>query len=185
VSQFPKLESRYHKERKDAPEKTSTNNISQFAIKAGLSTEEQGSYKRVLLYATARIRTAETVHTLECPTTGSDGSCDWPPQCFSAFFVTANAELAPTIHDVKHSSYARLPTLTSKFPPKHSSPHVIKISAQCSPPNTTCPNVPLLSSVAHFNNLLYNTLPPSLLCLESSLFLPEGRAGIAWENSGK
>jgi len=45
-----------------------------------------------------------------------------------------------------------------------SSPHVIIISAQCSPPNTTfSPNVPLPSSAAHFNNLLYITLPPSLL----------------------
>jgi hypothetical protein len=31
--------------------KTSTSNISQFVITAGLSTEEQGSYERVLLYA--------------------------------------------------------------------------------------------------------------------------------------
>jgi hypothetical protein len=156
VSQFPTLESGYPEETEDVHTKKSTNNISQFVITAGLSTEEQGSYDRVLLYAehsvllshpkgqaeklckssvrfknltTARIRTVLKLHTFGCPTAGSEGSCDWPTQPFSAFFVTANAELAPKIHDAMHSSYAGLPKLTSKFPPKHSCPHVIKISA--------------------------------------------------------
>jgi hypothetical protein len=39
------------------------------------------------------------MHTFECLTAGSEGSCDWPTQRFSAFFVTANAELALKIHN--------------------------------------------------------------------------------------
>jgi len=71
----------------------------------------------------------------------------------------------------------KAPSTNSKIPartPLSSSPPVIIISA-------------LLSSAAHFHNYFtsHYHLHFSMLCLDSSLPLPEGRAGIAWENSGQ